>query len=82
MNERFTFFDWGVLTAIIMLLAAIAALYLIFWTISNIDVVFTDYPGQTSSQQYEGWVCPRCRKANAPWVSSCNCNCEKEHADN
>ena len=21
-----------------------------------------------------GWVCPRCGRVNAPWVSSCSCN--------
>ena len=20
-----------------------------------------------------GWMCPRCRKVNAPWVAQCNC---------
>lgn len=22
----------------------------------------------------EGWLCPRCKKVNAPWVPSCSCN--------
>ena len=22
----------------------------------------------------EGWICPRCRKVNAPWVMQCSCN--------
>lgn len=22
----------------------------------------------------EGWLCPRCKKINAPWVSSCSCS--------
>lgn len=22
----------------------------------------------------EGWLCPRCKKVNAPWVSQCTCN--------
>lgn len=21
----------------------------------------------------EGWLCPRCKKVNAPWVSQCSC---------
>ncbi len=21
----------------------------------------------------EGWLCPRCNKINAPWVSQCSC---------
>lgn len=21
----------------------------------------------------EGWLCPRCHKVNAPWVSQCSC---------
>lgn len=21
-----------------------------------------------------GWICPRCRKVNAPWKSSCDCS--------
>lgn len=21
----------------------------------------------------EGWLCPRCKKVNAPWVSQCAC---------
>ena len=21
----------------------------------------------------EGWLCPRCQKINAPWVSQCSC---------
>jgi hypothetical protein len=21
-----------------------------------------------------GWVCPKCGKVNAPWISSCDCN--------
>lgn len=21
----------------------------------------------------EGWICPRCKKINAPFISSCNC---------
>lgn len=21
----------------------------------------------------EGWLCPRCNKVNAPWVSQCSC---------
>lgn len=21
----------------------------------------------------EGWVCPRCKKVNAPWMPTCNC---------
>lgn len=21
----------------------------------------------------EGWLCPRCQKVNAPWVSQCSC---------
>ncbi len=20
-----------------------------------------------------GWICPKCRKANAPWIASCDC---------
>ena len=22
----------------------------------------------------EGWLCPRCKRVNAPWVSQCTCN--------
>lgn len=22
----------------------------------------------------EGWICPRCRMAHAPWVPSCDCH--------
>ena len=22
----------------------------------------------------EGWICPRCGKVNAPWVTQCSCN--------
>lgn len=22
----------------------------------------------------EGWLCPRCKRVNAPWVPSCSCN--------
>ena len=22
----------------------------------------------------EGWLCPRCKRINAPWVSQCTCN--------
>lgn len=22
----------------------------------------------------EGWLCPRCKRVNAPWVSSCPCH--------
>lgn len=28
----------------------------------------------------EGWLCPRCKKVNAPWVSQCSCEdfwCDK-----
>lgn len=21
----------------------------------------------------EGWVCPRCKRVNAPWVKECSC---------
>ena len=21
----------------------------------------------------QGWVCPRCKRVNAPWVSQCDC---------
>lgn len=24
----------------------------------------------------EGWLCPRCHKVNAPWVSQCSCGDE------
>ena len=22
----------------------------------------------------EGWICPRCKRVNAPWVDHCDCN--------
>lgn len=22
----------------------------------------------------EGWICPRCQQANAPWMPTCSCN--------
>lgn len=26
-----------------------------------------------------GWLCPRCGRGNAPWVSSCGCNLQNPH---
>ena len=26
----------------------------------------------------KGWECPRCRRVNAPWMSSCNCRSTRE----
>lgn len=30
----------------------------------------------------EGWLCPRCKKVNAPWVSQCSCKDFYSNKDN
>lgn len=34
-----------------------------------------------SAPTEKGWECPRCHKIWAPWMSSCNCNRESNHAN-
>ena len=28
----------------------------------------------------EGWLCPRCKKVNAPWVPHCDCKSEDKES--
>lgn len=37
----------------------------------NIDV--EDCERTISYELNRGWICPRCGRANAPWVSHCDC---------
>lgn len=27
----------------------------------------------------EGWLCPRCKRINAPWISQCFCNDNQQY---
>lgn len=36
-------------------------------------VVYTPNYNDTAPSYQQGWICPRCGRANAPWVSSCIC---------
>lgn len=32
-----------------------------------------DIPSSSPSQPQIGWVCPKCGRVHAPWVSGCEC---------
>ena len=48
----------------------------------EVDAVQKMYEEEYKKEQDEqeapsGWICPRCGRGVAPWVSYCNCNLSK-----
>ena len=37
----------------------------------DLTLVHPPWPGPKPVPHQTGWVCPRCGRVNAPWVSSC-----------